>query len=109
VNGVWQYIWQDGANANVQDQNGIAGQNNSNPASAFFDHFVVQIGNMLYDPSYGLPYALGPANNPLVNFATAAVAGYARPWQIMGQNFVSFQGPGNPATTSARLRMRRVT
>jgi prepilin-type N-terminal cleavage/methylation domain-containing protein len=109
VNGVWQYVWQDGANANVQDQNGIAGQNNSNPASAFFDHFVVQIGNTLYDPSYGLPYVLGPANNPLVNFATAAVAGYARPQTIRGQNFVAFQGPGDPATTSTRLVMRRVT
>jgi hypothetical protein len=110
VNGVWQYVWQDGANANVQqDLTGIAGQNNLNPPSAFVDHWIVQIGNTLYDPSYGVTYELGPANNPLVNFATAAIAGYARPQTIMGLNFVAFQGPGDPATTSTRLVMRPVT
>ena len=110
VNGVWQYVWQDGVNANVQhDQNGIGGQNNGNPLSTFSDHFVVQIGNALYDPSYGVTYALGPANNPLVNFATAAVAGYASPWRFENQNqdYVVFQGPGDPADTSTRLVMRQ--
>ena len=40
------------------DQDGIPGQNNTNPRSIFRNHFFtfVKIDNKYYDPSYGVTY-----------------------------------------------------
>ena len=42
--------------AEVNDENGIQGQGNTNPASMFNNHQVV-ISGQYYDPSYGIKYA----------------------------------------------------
>jgi hypothetical protein len=56
-NGVWTYHWDQTRPIHLQDQPGVAGQSQPNPPSAFANHVVVKIGNALYDPSYGRPYA----------------------------------------------------
>jgi hypothetical protein len=70
-----QYNWVGGnANAGFTDQPGIPGQNTTNPQSLFQNHFVVKIGDKLYDPSYGVTYDWA-ANNQLGDFQTKAIAG----------------------------------
>ena len=108
VNGVWQYTWTLGANANVQDQQGLPGQNNPNPKSTFANHEVVLIGNTLFDPSYGVTCTLGPANNPLANFEADAIAGYGTTWNDNTGNFLIFRTPG-AGPTSQRLVMRTLS
>jgi len=36
-----------------QDLNGLEGQGNPNPISIFNDHWLVEYGGKIYDPSYG--------------------------------------------------------
>jgi hypothetical protein len=37
----------------VIDASGVAGQGNSDPISAFYNHFIVSYSGQYYDPSYG--------------------------------------------------------
>ncbi len=53
--GVWQYVW--GPNEAAQDLWGDPGQNVANPLSLFFNHSLIKIGNVYYDPSYGKKFA----------------------------------------------------
>jgi hypothetical protein len=46
----------------MEDQNGTAGQGVENPRSAFRNHQIIEVGNKLYDPSYGTePVGTGAA------------------------------------------------
>lgn len=47
------YTWTA---SDVTQGKGIAGQNNPSPASMFNNHQVVLLGDVLYDPSYGVTY-----------------------------------------------------
>ncbi len=51
VTNVWEYYWGD--TVQVSDDPGAKGQNTTNPASLFFNHWVVKISGKYYDPSYG--------------------------------------------------------
>ena len=53
--GVWSYKW--GANSEVTDEAGLNGQNTTNPLSLFNSHFVVRVGDTIYDPSYGTSFS----------------------------------------------------
>ncbi len=78
VNGVWGY---DFLKSEVEYKGGGA-QNNTNPLASFRDHAVVQIGNDIYDPSYGKIYRAGPngtINDALLEFQKAAIFGYYQP------------------------------
>ena len=57
----------------VNDQDGIPGQNNSNPPSIAIGHQLVQIGGVYYDPSYGLTFT------SLADFEGRMIDGYTRP------------------------------
>ena len=52
--GVWKFKW--GVNSEVTDAAGLAGQNTSNPLSLFRSHFIVRVGDTIYDPSYGVSF-----------------------------------------------------
>jgi hypothetical protein len=45
---LFPYTW-----AEVEDENGLAGQGIENPQSYFLNHQIIEVGNNLYDPSYG--------------------------------------------------------
>jgi hypothetical protein len=49
-NGVWGYKW-----GTVNEFNHVpnSGQNNTNPKSHFYNHYIVKINGTYYDPSYG--------------------------------------------------------
>jgi hypothetical protein len=62
------YVWIEPTVVN--DQDGVPGQNSPDPMSIFGNHKVVQIGDTLYDPSYGTIYS------SLQDFENKAIAGY---------------------------------
>jgi hypothetical protein len=70
------------SHADVTDQPGVAGQNNSNPASIFPNHAVVAYVNssnqtVWYDPSYGGLPCSGDSNDArLLNFQMRSIAGF---------------------------------
>ncbi|MBI2804442.1 MAG: tandem-95 repeat protein [Planctomycetes bacterium] len=70
------YSWQVSA---VTYSGGLA-QNNTRPGADFERHIVVRIGNVLYDPSYGVTYGanlVNPADIDLLRaFEGDALAGY---------------------------------
>jgi hypothetical protein len=70
----YTYSW--GAVSEVTDQNGVNGQNTSNPKADFGVHFLVSINGRFYDPSYGADYAT------LRDWKNASVAGFAIPAQV---------------------------
>ena len=90
----------------VSDGSGIAGQNTPDPASIFGRHVVVQIGNLLYDPSYGITYAYAEGNQ-LGDFEAKAVAGYQKERRIDGANRFIFKRIQDFAanTTGQRLNL----
>lgn len=49
--GAGNYPYVQGESA--LNQPGIAGQDNPEPPEAFYNHFVMRYGGMIYDPSYG--------------------------------------------------------
>ena len=52
----------------VTDQNGATGQGVENPDSAFQNHQLVEVGNKLYDPSYGTaPVGAGNSSETAFN------------------------------------------
>ena len=57
----------------VTDDIGVAGQGNSNPPGAFFNHFIVAYSGEYYDPSYGS----GPFPTQL-SWETASIDGYEK-------------------------------
>lgn len=40
----------------AKDRKGVSGQNSENPNSLFYNHNIVKINNIYYDPSYGVIY-----------------------------------------------------
>jgi hypothetical protein len=60
----------------VQDANGIAGQNNANPASWFNNHQLIMIDGKYYDPSYGKTY------ENAADFQAKAIDGF---WRFTNQ------------------------
>lgn len=71
------YAWHY---ADVQDREGIEGQNNRNPASIFSNHQFVEMtvgpNVQWYDPSYGLTYAGATKDDRELAFDDQAIAGY---------------------------------
>ena len=55
ANGRWEFFW--GPNPDATDADGAKGQNVSNPRSFFSSHFIMRIGDTLYDPSYGRQFS----------------------------------------------------
>jgi hypothetical protein len=91
---VWRYNWEGQPAVNYVEgsaQNNYKGsaQNNDNPFASFFNHVVVRIGNILYDPSYGVTYQSTAANptddNLLQAFQTDAITGYAWESPVLGE------------------------
>lgn len=63
-------------NANCHDRNGVGGQGVANPQPYFYNHWIVNYGGKLFDPSYG---SFGPGNGGFLNestYAPAALDGY---------------------------------
>ena len=73
----WQFNWQGQPAVTYL---GGAAQNNQNPKGLFDDHVIVRIGNILYDPSYGVTYQSNiadPTDEDLLHaFQAQALAGY---------------------------------
>lgn len=110
------YRYQDGLNSlSFPQMNGVgynfqagdavtytdsAGQNNTNPRANFEKHVVVRIGNLLYDPSYGVIYGanlVNPTDDQLLRaFEATAIAGYAKRWPV-GMGGVTFIRPASVA------------
>jgi hypothetical protein len=44
------FPWKE---SEVEDENGLTGQGVENPRSFFINHQIIEVGNDLYDPSYG--------------------------------------------------------
>ncbi len=68
----WRFNWQGQPAVTYL---GGSAQNNDNPLGGFLDHVVVRIGNIIYDPSYGVTYAYDPRNpnTRVAGFANAAL------------------------------------
>src|SRR5207244_1387631 len=101
--GIWDYAWAIQP-AVVTRLTGLPGQNSPNPLSRFVNQYVVQIGNLLYDPSYGVTYAYTAAN-PLGAFEAAAIDGYEMDgvWNF-NTTWMFRRQQADPATTAQRLR-----
>lgn len=56
----------------VIDEDGVPGQDEANPTSAFNAHFIVEYNSKYYDPSYGA----GPFDTEL-EWETHSIFGYA--------------------------------
>ncbi len=71
------YTW-----AEVTDENGVAGQGIENPRSFFKNHQIVEVGNKLYDPSYGTEPvgngSPGERTNNLASFQEQNLTGFCR-------------------------------
>jgi hypothetical protein len=70
IDATYKTNYYDWAYSEVTRGVGIAGQNNSDPASLFGNHQVVKITGTYYDPSYGKTFT------SLVNIEDKAIAGY---------------------------------
>ena len=69
------YLWSA---AQVTDAVGVAGQNNTDPLSMFYNHQFIKNDDTYYDPSYGITYTSPD------DFASKAVAGL---WRNTGKKF----------------------
>jgi hypothetical protein len=58
------------------DQDGLPGQDESNPASYFSRHFIVKINGRYYDPSYGAGPFTGTTHQATLQWEDAGLAGY---------------------------------
>jgi hypothetical protein len=88
VGTTWQYSW---VTANVTYGTPLRGQNQANTPGLFVNHFIVQIGSTLYDPSYGTTYS------SLDDFVNRVVTGYwgMIPARVPGvPTYMLFQRPG---------------
>jgi hypothetical protein len=56
----------------VRDVDGLPGQNVSNPYSDFFGHYNVQVGDLIYDPSYGTKHS------SFENFEDSAIEAFGK-------------------------------
>lgn len=74
-----KYQWKDAASHNVEDKDGLAGQNQPNPPSIFKIHVVMvqhQDSKIVFDPSYGTSYP-DTMNAPAIDaIEAAAIWGY---------------------------------
>lgn len=71
VAGQWKYKW--GMTEEVHEELGMPGQNNTNPASLFGTHYIIRVGDTIYDPSYGASFA-GPGSSTSTPLATPWMA-----------------------------------
>lgn len=69
--------------AEVQDTNGLAGQGVENPQSYFGNHQIIEVGNKLYDPSYGTaPIGNGEPEEReanLLKYQEASISAFCNP------------------------------
>lgn len=77
-----EYPYQIGLDA--IDLSGVPAQGNSNPPGAFRNHFIVQFGEKLYDPSYGT----GPFSQP-IEHEKASIDGLLSSFGAKPYEFVS--------------------
>jgi hypothetical protein len=67
----------------VKDTNGIAGQGIENPQSFFINHQIIEVGNNLYDPSYGTPPLgngkAGERAANLLKYQEASISAFCNP------------------------------
>jgi hypothetical protein len=84
--------------ANGNPRTGLVGQGGGLPFSMFNNHVLVQIGDVLYDPSYGVFYDQATQQERLNALETNAIAGYA----------ISYK-PKNVANAVAVLKIRPST
>ena len=89
--GQWQSVW--GPNEAANDMPGAAGQNIADPLSLFFNHAMIKIGGVYYDPSYGKTYASRQA------WEDQAVAGFMV-FDAPGKRFLSRQNPSGPGVAA---------
>jgi hypothetical protein len=111
VNGM-RYNWQGQPAVTYL---GGSAQNNPNPMADFSDHVFVRIGNVIYDPSYGVTYdpnLLNPTDDDLLRaFQTDAVAGSAwfPPVQgAIGAPRVYFRPTTIPNVPDVKLKFRNL-
>ncbi len=73
---VWDYVWGNPVEA-TRLQDGILGQNTSNPLSKFFVHAQMKISGVYYDPSYGTTYTSHQdwEDNAVAGFIISDLAG----------------------------------
>jgi len=83
----WPYIYPTEAT----DGTGVPGQNNPDPPSDFFNHFITRRGADLLDPSYGA----GPfANNNLLQWETGSIDGYVATDPLNSRNVAKRDNTG---------------
>jgi hypothetical protein len=80
----------------VTDAPGVPGQNTTDPASIFYLHCQVKIGEKIYDPSYGLIY------NNLLEVQKTGIDGF-----YIGRNVPANQREFRIMKTPAALHLKQ--
>jgi len=78
----------------IADQNGVPGQNNTNPPGGFKNHFIVLYNSNYYDPSYGD----GPFGSQQ-DWENASIDGYLKVFRVLA-NGVPIDFPAAKKHTS---------